>query len=129
MSQSEIAITEPLKIGENDHGYWFGIGRLGERWAGFAVGALEDPIRPTFDEAQSSLKGTECICGRKKEAGTSVCWNCYQNLPRSLRHELYRPPVAYHRTLGQALEHLRAVASRAVLTQSGLMTQEEVDNL
>lgn len=35
---SEISLTETFKIAENDHGYSFGVGRLGDRWTGFAVG-------------------------------------------------------------------------------------------
>jgi hypothetical protein len=48
MSEPQIQITEMEKIGENDHGYWFGVGRLGSRWVGFAMGDLEDGNKMMF---------------------------------------------------------------------------------
>lgn len=36
------AFDEVYKIGENDWGYWFGIGLLKDRWTGFAVGTWKD---------------------------------------------------------------------------------------
>lgn len=37
---SESGITEVLKIGDNSHGYWFGVGKYGSRWVGFAVSVV-----------------------------------------------------------------------------------------
>lgn len=35
---STIQVEDAFKVGENDHGYYFGVGRVGGRWVGFAVG-------------------------------------------------------------------------------------------
>jgi hypothetical protein len=38
MSDEPITFEETLLIGENDRGYRFGVGRVGDRWIGFALG-------------------------------------------------------------------------------------------
>jgi hypothetical protein len=45
---SEIKMTDRLDIGENDQGYKFAIAKIGERWVGFADGALENGDRIIF---------------------------------------------------------------------------------
>lgn len=45
---SQIQITDRFDIGENDHGYKFAVGKIGERWVGFADGALENGDRMYF---------------------------------------------------------------------------------
>jgi hypothetical protein len=42
------AISNITKIGENDYGYWFGVGQLEGRWIGFAVGRLDDGNEMVF---------------------------------------------------------------------------------
>jgi hypothetical protein len=41
-------IRDVIKIGENDHGYWFGVGVLEGRWIGFAVGEIGDGNEMVF---------------------------------------------------------------------------------
>lgn len=43
-----LAIEETVRVGRND-GWEFGVGRIGGRWIGFAVGVepVEDPAGPT----------------------------------------------------------------------------------
>lgn len=45
---NSVDIKQVTKIGENDYGYWFGVGLLEERWIGFAVGKLEDGNEMVF---------------------------------------------------------------------------------
>jgi hypothetical protein len=40
MNESPTVITDALKIGENDHGYWFGVCRMSGRGVGFAMGRV-----------------------------------------------------------------------------------------
>ena len=40
-SPEAIQIEQTLLIGENDHGYQFCVGLVGDRWCGFAVGQLD----------------------------------------------------------------------------------------
>ena len=35
---ASIEIKEQFMIGENDHGYRFAVGKVGERWVGYAIG-------------------------------------------------------------------------------------------
>lgn len=44
----EIQITERFDIGENDHGYKFTVGKIGDRWVGFADGDLGRSKRALF---------------------------------------------------------------------------------
>lgn len=55
-----ISITNAMLIGENDHGYRFGVGQIGERWIGFAAsdvglfffpGIAEDYLLGLLDRA------------------------------------------------------------------------------
>lgn len=39
---------EIVRIGANDYGYWFGVGRMGERYIGFAIGELSNGDRMMF---------------------------------------------------------------------------------
>jgi hypothetical protein len=39
---SELKLNDPFIIGYNDHGYMFGVARVGERWVGFALAALSN---------------------------------------------------------------------------------------
>jgi hypothetical protein len=43
-----IQITDRFEIGENDHGYRFAIGKMGDRWIGFADGDLGNGKRVLF---------------------------------------------------------------------------------
>jgi len=43
-----MEIEEAFLIGENDHGYKFAVGKIGERWFGFAEGALENGDKMIF---------------------------------------------------------------------------------
>jgi len=45
---SGLELTDILKIGENDHGYSFAVGKLGGRWVGFAVGDLGEGKQGMF---------------------------------------------------------------------------------
>jgi hypothetical protein len=45
---AEIRITDQQLIGENDHGYRFLVGKIGDRWVGFADGDLGDGKRMLF---------------------------------------------------------------------------------
>lgn len=46
--KNQIQITDRLDIGENDHGYKFAVGKIGDRWVGFADGKLDDGNRMFF---------------------------------------------------------------------------------
>lgn len=43
-----MELQETIKIGENDYGYQFGVGRYGDQWVGFALGTKEGEDRPSM---------------------------------------------------------------------------------
>ena len=45
---TELTITDRYDIGENDHGYKFAVGKIGDRWVGFADGDLGNDKRMLF---------------------------------------------------------------------------------
>lgn len=45
---AQLDIQDTFKIGENDFGYSFAIGRLGDRWVGFALGDLGEGEQGCF---------------------------------------------------------------------------------
>lgn len=47
-SAAQLGVTDIEKIGENDYGYWFGVGRICSRWVGFAMGALPEGDQMMF---------------------------------------------------------------------------------
>ena len=46
--KNTLSFTEVNKIGENDHGYTFGVGMLGGEWCGFAMGRIENDAGMIF---------------------------------------------------------------------------------
>jgi len=62
-----IQITDRFDIGENDHGYKFAIGKIGNRWIGFADGELENGDRMFFlfpaisEDYQMGLQDRELV--------------------------------------------------------------------
>lgn len=67
ITSREIDIAERLDIGENDHGYKFAVGKIGDRWVGFADGELDGSDRMLFmfpaisDDYQLGLKNRELV--------------------------------------------------------------------
>ena len=48
MTKPDFDITSVLIIGDNRHGYAFGIGSIGGRWVGFATGVISKANRMIF---------------------------------------------------------------------------------
>lgn len=53
------------------------------------------------------LKSDGCQCGRPKQPGKSLCWECWKQLPRNIQQDLYLPICnGYEQAYDEAVEFL-----------------------